>query len=199
MCICDSPHESAPALLDALGGEVARRARELNARELAAVAWAFAAAGHAPAALLEAVVKQAARREGDWRPHDLAALAWALARTEHAADGALYAALAREVARLEGAFPQHELAIVGRAFAEAGHGARLPGVEPEPRESAFACQPLEHTVPPLEEGPGERRDPRALLAKERLRSQEAVRDAEGGEPWLVQWLPRWLFRGKWYF
>ena len=110
-----------------------------------------------------------------------------------------YAALAREVARLEGAFPQHELAIVGRAFAEAGHGARLPGVEPEPRESAFACQPLEHTVPPLEEGPGERRDPRALLAGERLRSQEAVRDAEGGEPWLVQWLPKWLFRGKWYF
>ena len=63
---------AAPALLDAIASEAARRLREFNPQGLTNTAWAYAKAGHAAPALLDAIAAEAATRVRELHPQNLA-------------------------------------------------------------------------------------------------------------------------------
>ena len=81
-----APRAPVPApLLDAIALEAAPRLHAFKPQELANLAWAFAALGHAAPALLDAIALEAAPRLAGFSPQGLVNLAWAYAKLAVAA------------------------------------------------------------------------------------------------------------------
>jgi len=113
---------AAPALLDAIAAEAARRVRDSNPQGLSNTAWSFATAGHAAPTLFDALALEAALHVSSFTPQNLANTAWGFATAGRAAP-ALFDAIAAEAARHVHHFNPQNISNTTWAFATAGRAA----------------------------------------------------------------------------
>ena len=109
------------ALFTAMARAVAgRNLDELDAPQIATVAWAFTTASAVDANLFKILASSAERRVDELGTGDIASIAWAFANADQM-DDALFAALARSAKARIDAFNDEDIDNAEWAFAKAGH------------------------------------------------------------------------------
>ena len=103
---------AAPALFDAIKGQVVKDAATFDAQALSNVAWALATAGVADVGeAFEAVAAASTGRLAEFKPQEISNLCWSFAKA-HVTHGGLFRAVAAEAAPRVATFrPQHPVWI----------------------------------------------------------------------------------------
>jgi len=182
---------TAPALLDAVAAEAARRVDEFQPHELVVLIWAVAAYRHPAPQLLRAAAPMVTARARDLDTHALIAMAWAYATAEHdAPTKGQYEAMHDELAA----------AATRRLSGRRGSVSKLSPQQLSTMRSALRSpeltRPLELRVEALEEPTlSERGGPRdkpatgaGVLAAEAARGDAAAPDLVSLHARLLKWL-----------